>query len=1200
MLTTISSRTIGVSLILAGLLVQEVQAVEWGVGTWKSTELGNQRAVVEVGEPAEAVWLNLPWRRRDPDPAKKAVWVCDAEGKRVENALAVGVTRESGDVIFQPTAGPGIYHVYFMPYTTSGLSYFPKIDYIAPVDSADPDWLRGNHLTPDELSAQTWRSLPQATLLRFEACSQFHRRDPMELPATAEELRALLEAHPGEPLLLFPEGRENPIRMPDELPLRWVDRGPGGELSASPRRNEYFAFQIGAYATERDLTNLRVRFSDLVGPGNAGIPASALTCFNLQGTDWLGRPISKSLSITRGNVQALWFGVHIPPDAAPGVYHGSVSVSADGAPERSVTIALDVQTDVLADQGVGDLHSMARLKWLNSTIGLDDEVTAPFTPLEIDGQQVNCLGRQVRWREDGFIDSIRSGEHELLSGPLELIVETRRGTPEWSGPAARLVYQAPGAAVWETARQAEGLTLTCTARMECDGYINYTVILTADSAAQLRDVRLDIPLRREIATYMMGMGKRGGLRPEQWQWDWKSRQANNMLWVGDVHAGLQCKLKGPNDEWHLWGVEAGAARNWGNQGKGGCSVSELDEDTVLVRAYTGPREMAAGERIEFRFGLLITPVKPLDAGHWSQRYIHEYFSVPAIDDVVSNGANIVNIHQGNEHNPYINYPFLTTDKLREYIDVAHEKDVRVKVYYTVRELSNFTRELFPLHSLGHEVFTGGGGGGDSWLREHLIRDYAAAWHQPYANGEVDAAIATVGLSRWHNYYLEGLGWLIENVGIDGLYLDGIGYDREIMKRVRKVMDRARPGCLIDFHSGNALGDDDSGTSPANLYMEHFPYIDSLWFGEMYDYNSPPDYWLVEISGIPFGLYGEMLQGGGNPWRGMLYGMTNRLHWQGDPRAVWRVWDEFGIGNSEMIGYWEKTCPVRADRDDVLATVYRKPGRALLALASWAPDRVSCELAVDWNALGLDAAKASLYAPAIGGFQPERSFKPGDRIPIPRGRGWLLYLDEEPREVAPRLDAYASRRLIMRDGFDREELGEPWVVSLSARGAASLELRDGTIAISAADNCYAFAERPLPPGATLIQCRVDSGTDSGATWGPGLTVLWPDGRVVRLNIRSMGTFGVDDGRDFVFPGRTGPGETYFLRIRLEPDSVVAESSEDGEYWDFMHSYPRDQFPDDPVAVRLGKGGPGGRAEDYTEMARPGQCALGDLRVYGPAG
>ena len=61
-------------------------------------------------------------------------------------------------------------------------------------------------------------------------------------------------------------------------------------------------------------------------------------------------------------------------------------------------------------------------------------------------------------------------------------------------------------------------------------------------------------------------------------------------------------------------------------------------------------------------------------------------------------------------------------------------------------------------------------------------------------------------------------------------------------------------------------------------MEHFPYINSLWFGEGYDYNAPPDYWLVEISGIPFGLYGEMLEGDGNPWRGMVYGMTDRLGW----------------------------------------------------------------------------------------------------------------------------------------------------------------------------------------------------------------------------------------------------------------------------------------------------------------------------------
>jgi hypothetical protein len=327
--------------------------------------------------------------------------------------------------------------------------------------------------------------------------------------------------------------------------------------------------------------------------------------------------------------------------------------------------------------------------------------------------------------------------------------------------------------------------------------------------------------------------------------------------------------------------------------------------------------------------------------------------------------------------------------MKRYIDEAHARGMKVKIYNTIRELSNHCVELFALRSLGDEIFSSGPGGGFSWLQEHLVSAYIAAWFVPKLQ---DAAIINSGMSRWHNYYLEGLNWLVKNVGIDGLYIDDVAFDRTTMKRVRKILDRGRSGALIDLHSANQYNPRDGFASSANLYLEHFPFLNRLWFGEYFDYNSAPDYWLVEISGIPFGLMGEMLQDGGNAWRGMVYGMTNRLPWSGqDPARLWKVWDEFGIGEARMIGYWSPDCPVKTDSKDVLATVYIKEGAALVAMASWAAEPVESRLTIDWKALGIDPQKARFSAPAIPDFQPGTTFRPGDPIPVEPGRGWILIL-----------------------------------------------------------------------------------------------------------------------------------------------------------------------------------------------------------------
>ena len=111
-------------------------------------------------------------------------------------------------------------------------------------------------------------------------------------------------------------------------------------------------------------------------------------------------------------------------------------------------------------------------------------------------------------------------------------------------------------------------------------------------------------------------------------------------------------------------------------------------------------------------------------------------------------------------------------------------------------------------------------------------------------------------------------------------------------------------------------------------MDSIPFVDRLWFGEGHPYDGPPEQTLAAISGIPFGRMGEMLQGGGNPWLGLTFGMTNRLGWQGEPRAIWKLWDDFGVEGSEFVGWWDSSSPIKTAAPEIKATAWKKAGRTL--------------------------------------------------------------------------------------------------------------------------------------------------------------------------------------------------------------------------------------------------------------------------------
>jgi hypothetical protein len=1003
-------------LMSASLFSQTLGEIKYSIGSWDPDKLGNHRVKVLVTDRKDAILVHIPWRRRDQHPEKINIIIIDAERqKEIDNKSFVNINREFGEIIFQPQKVPGYYYFYYMPYISTGRSNYPTVTYQKPECRAQKTWLERHGLINGNLSKSSLTQLPRGKVLEIQSVDQFNSYYPMEIIATAAEVQDLILKNPDFSYLLFPEDRKYPIRMKNDIPHRWIKLGNRQTFEGKAARGEFYAFQIGLYAVKNPIKNINVHISPLKGENtNEYISKTNITCFNLGGINWHGKPFKKSCTVLKGKVQPLWFGIQVPRNLNSGNYKGNITVLPGNAEEQTIQLQLKIGEEVLKDAGDNEPWRHSRLRWLNSRIAFNDEVIGPFTPLEVVKKgnkfKVNCLGRSITVGKSGLPVSIKSffssgntkisenAVREILSAPLEFVVKDSAGNPlVLKGAGVRITKQNAGIVSWESSLQSEkaDLSISLNASMELDGFLGFKVYVESEENKEIQDISLRIPVDMNVAEYMMGLGLKGGNRPNEYSWKWDVKKNQDSLWIGHVNAGLQCSFRDnhysrPLNTNFYHSKPLIMPESWCNKGKGGINIREIGDKEVLISAYSGERTLLKGGNLSFNFNLLITPFKPLDIkNHWKRRYFHRY---KPLKEIQATGANTINVHHATEINPFINYPFLRPGHMKAYIDKAHDMALKVKIYYTIRELSNRSPEIFALQSLGNEVISEGPGGGFSWLQEHLNGNYISAWFVPRLK---DAAVINSGMSRWHNYYLEGLNWLVKNTGIDGLYIDDLAFDRTTMKRLRKILNRGKKEAIIDLHSANQYNPRDGYANSANLYLEHFPYIDRLWFGEYFKPHEPADFWLIEMSGIPFGLMGEMLQDGGNTWRGMLYGMTARLPWAGDPRPIWELWDRFGISKSEMMGYWNEECPVKTNHKEVLATVYVRKGHSgLVALASWAGEDVLCKLDINWRILGLDPEKVKIIAPKLEKLQPAFSFGLKDTLPVKRGQGWFLVLIEK--------------------------------------------------------------------------------------------------------------------------------------------------------------------------------------------------------------
>jgi hypothetical protein len=751
-----------------------------------------------------------------------------------------------------------------------------------------------------------------------------------------------------------------------------------------------------------------------------------------------------------GEVTSLWFGIQIPNDAKPGDYKGIIEVGVEDhyshtpsgfpslygeSPKEHLVFTLRVEGEPVAESGTEEAWRLARLKWLDSKIGTSDTaVTRPFTPIKLNEQArtLDILGRRITVGPNGipaqftsyFSGSntriLTSGRDAFAAPPrLECLVAGK--AIDWQTDSVTW-HQSPVAVKWKVASSGGGMTLDISGELEYDGNLKLGMKLCANKApVQVDDVRLVVPWHKDVAKYAMGLGLQGGLCPDKLDWSWDVSKHQDAIWLGDANLGAMLRFK-DGSNYHRPLINAyydflplELPRSWGS---GGIQIEKTNKNAILT-AHSGPKIVShngkGGTTFAFDIDWYFTPFKPIDIKqHFTDRYYHANQGA-ALEDTAAlknEGVNIVEIHHNRLCNPYINYPYNKDSfpHLQKFVKQAHGDGLRVNLYYTTRELTQNLPEFFALKSMAGEIIlprkdgvawpVTNGDGPHPWLKEHVGMDLVPAWREnlnfPEYQEKLDLAVITTPDSRWNNFYLEGLDYLIRKAGIDGLYIDDTALDRKSMQRARRILDAdGNTGRRMNMHSWNHFNSLAKWANSSIAFMELYPYYDGLWHGEGFNSNASPEYMLVEMSGIPYGLMSEMLDQP-NPWHGMVFGMRARWPWSGDPRAIWKLEDQFGIADSEYIGWWDPACPVTSDNPQVKASVYQKQGRTLIALASWAAVRTEVKLTIHWAALGLAELKTTLWAPECKGFQSEAVFTPEVAIPVEPNKGWLLIADEKPR------------------------------------------------------------------------------------------------------------------------------------------------------------------------------------------------------------
>jgi len=591
--------------------------------------------------------------------------------------------------------------------------------------------------------------------------------------------------------------------------------------------------------------------------------------------------------------------------------------------------------------------------WWGNDLYEELEVLPPWTPVRVDGTAIETWGRSYRW-EGPLPAQMTSQGERMLSRPIALVVSTEDGAVAWRDATAAVVEQGDASATIEGRAEAERVELHTRCTTEFDGMTRVELQLVPRGEADLQSVRLEVPMRPEIATlhhfYGPWAANVSGAVQEGEGEVWASERFLPYYWLGDEERGL------------MWFCES--EEGWVAGERPPLRVERRDGEVVLViEPIAAPATLE--EPWRWTFGLHATPVKPLPERWRSLRMQGE-------------GGRISIMWSAPSLLKYFGYaePADPEDFARR-VDGLREAGQLAVPYSNLRMLSEQSPE---------------------W------RYFGAVWAVP---GRADRSSSDVNAfgapfmavcpaaEGWADFVVWKNKQYVETYRLGGLYHDhsvpvpcdnplhGCGWEdaeggrhrrfpifaaRDLYRRIYAMLkDQPHETFMMGHMSGR-------------LMIPMLSFCDAYLDGEHFrsrlvdDYTEllPPEAFRAEFMGKQWGVipyllpeFPEEVRGDRAPTRHLM--SLTVLH----DTPVWPSWsnrevifevrealDEFGYVDAQFLGYWDNEAWLRRGQEGVKVSAYRRDERALLIVSNLSAQPQEVTLQVEPAALGVPGASAT--------------------------------------------------------------------------------------------------------------------------------------------------------------------------------------------------------------------------------------------------